>query len=57
MGNPFEVYDRGRGQEQGNKEIHKYGENVHIFGKLTRVNFDKCLRWDINILNTLSEVQ
>jgi len=41
-GNPFEVYDHGRGQEQGNKEIHKYTEKVHIFTKLTQVNFGKC---------------
>lgn len=57
MGNPFEVYDCGRGQEQGNKEIHKYAGNVRIFSKLTEVNFDKCLRWDINNMNILSEVQ
>lgn len=48
---------RGRGQEQGNKEIHKYTENVYIFSELTQVNFDKLLRWDINNVNTLSEVQ
>lgn len=57
MGNPFGVYDRGRGQDQGSKKIHKYAENVNIFSKRTQVNFDKRLRWDINNVTTLSEVQ